>query len=339
MKLYGGNDLHSNNNVLVLIDERDRLVYEKRLPNKLEVVEKELRPFRKNLVGLAVESTYNWYWLVDGLMEAGYRMHLVNTAAVKQYEGLKYTEDRHDARHLAHLLRLGILPEGYIYPKAQRGVRDLLRKRLQLVEQQTANVLSVGSLITRLTGRTPSCRHIKRLSEEGLVRMGIEGEWKLGLQANLSVLQCLAVQIDEVERAVLARVKSESGFESLLSVAGVGKILALTIWLETGDISRFASVGNYASYCRCVGSKRLTNGKKKGQGNRKNGNKYLGWAYVEAANFARRYYAPVERFYQRKRAKTNAVVATKACAHKLARASYYVMRDQVLFDIDRAFAK
>ena len=60
---------------------------------------------------------------------------------------------------------------------------------------------------------------------------------------------------------------------------------------------------------------------------------------MEAANFARRYYAPVERFYQRKRAKTNNIVATKACAHKLARASYYVMRDQVPFNIDRAFAK
>lgn len=338
MKLYGGIDLHSNNSVLVLIDEQDEVVYEKRLDNKLERILNELKTYRKHVVGLAVESTYNWYWLVDGLMEAGYSLHLVNTAAVKQYDGLKYTDDRHDAKHLAHLLRLGILPQGYIYPKAQRAVRDLLRKRMQLVQQQTANVLSIGSLITRLTGHGLTCNHIKRMTDEGLSRMGIEGEWKLALNANLSVLQCLSDQIDTVEKVVLARVKPEPGFTSLLSVAGVGKILGMTIWLETGYIGRFKQVGNYASYCRCVGSQRLSNGKKKGQGNHKNGNKYLGWAYVEAANFGRRYYAPIDRFYQRKRARTNAIVATKACAHKLARASYYVLRDQVPFDIERAFS-
>lgn len=338
MKLYGGIDLHSNNSVLVLIDEQDKVVYEKRLDNKLELILNELKIYQKQVVGLAVESTYNWYWLVDGLMEAGYSLHLVNTAAVKQYDGLKYTDDRHDAKHLAHLLRLGILPQGYIYPKAQRAVRDLLRKRMQLVQQQTANVLSIGSLITRLTGRGPTCNHIKRMTDEGLSRMGIEGEWKLSLNANLSVLHCLSEQIDTVEKVVLARVKPEPGFTSLLSVAGVGKILGMTIWLETGDIGRFKQVGNYASYCRCVGSQRLSNGKKKGQGNHKNGNKYLSWAYVEAANFGRRYYVPIDRFYQRKRARTNAIVATKACAHKLARASYYVLRDQVPFDIERAFS-
>jgi transposase len=81
----------------------------------------------------------------------------------------------------------------------------------------------------------------------------------------------------------------------------------------------------------------VSNGKKKGENNRKNGNKYLAWAYVEAANFAIRYHDPVKRFYQRKKAKTNGVVAIKAVAHKLARASYYVMRDRVAFDVNKAF--
>jgi transposase len=93
-------------------------------------------------MGFVVESTYNWYWLVDGLMEAGYRVHLAHPAAIQQYNGLKYTDDHSDARWLAHLLRLGVLPEGYIYPKAERAVRDLLRKRAHLVRQHTANVLS-----------------------------------------------------------------------------------------------------------------------------------------------------------------------------------------------------
>ena len=97
-------------------------------------------------------------------------------------------------------------------------------------------------------------------------------------------------------------------------------------------------MGDFASYCRCVGSERLSNGKKKGKGNTKNGNKYLGWAFVEAANFAVRFSPRIQQYYQRKQAKTNGVVAIKAVAHKLARACYYVMRDQVAFNVTQAFS-
>ena len=127
MELYAGIDLHSNNNVLVVLDESDRVIYQKRLPNVLEDIVAALTSCGGTIKGVAVESTYNWYWLVDGLQEAGYTVHLVNTAAVKQYDGLKHSGDFSDARHLAHLLRLGILPEGYIYPREARAVRDLLR--------------------------------------------------------------------------------------------------------------------------------------------------------------------------------------------------------------------
>ena len=128
MKLFGAIDLHSNNNVTVLIDERDEVVYRKRLPNDLTLIIEQLSPYQSTLEGIVVESTYNWYWLVDGLMEKEHRVHLANTAAIQQYEGLKYTDDDSDARWLAHLLRLGVLPQGYIYPKEERAVRDLLRK-------------------------------------------------------------------------------------------------------------------------------------------------------------------------------------------------------------------
>jgi transposase len=105
-----------------------------------------------------------------------------------------------------------------------------------------------------------------------------------------------------------------------------------------GGHERFAAVGNFASYARCVDSARLSNGKKKGQGNVKNGNAYLAWAFVEAANFARRYCAEARRFYERKKARTNGVVATKALAHKLARACYHMLKEQKPFDVKRCSA-
>ena len=118
MKVYAGIDLHSSNNYVGIIDEQDQRLYQKRLPNRIEHILPALEPFRDSLEGVVVESTYNWYWLVDGLQECGYKVHLANPSAIKQYEGLKHTDDKWDSFWLAHMKRLDILPEGYI---SQRG--------------------------------------------------------------------------------------------------------------------------------------------------------------------------------------------------------------------------
>lgn len=338
MQLYGAIDLHSNNSVVGLIDEQDQVVYQKRLPNHLCTILDQLSAYQTSIEGIVVESTYNWYWLVDGLMGAGYRVHLANPAAIQQYEGLKYTDDHSDTRWLAQMLRLGLLPEGYIYPKEQRAVRDLLRKRSQLVRQKTANLLSIQSQITRHTGSSMSANRIKQLDVEQLEQVLINGDVVLAANANVCVMRCLDAEITALEKVVKNRVKLSPAFQSLLTVRGIGQILALTIMLETGDIGRFPTVGQFASYCRCVRSEKLSNGKRKGSGNTKNGNKYLAWAFVEAANFAVRFDPSIHRFYQRKKSKTHGVVAIKAVAHKLARACYYILRDQVPFDVTKAFA-
>jgi transposase len=271
-------------------------------------------------------------------MEEGHRIHLANTAAIQQYEGLKYTDDQSDARWLAQLLRLGVLPQGYIYPKHQRAVRDLLRKRGQMVRQRTANLLSIENLFSRNTARSMSANRIKVLDSKQVDDLVANPDLALAIKANLSMLHCADEQIEILEKTVIERVKLKPEFRLLKTVPGIGHILALTIMLETGEITRFPSVGDYASYCRCVGSKKISNGKKKGSGNTKNGNKYLSWAYIEAANFAVRFSAKIKSFYQRKKSKTNGIVAIKAVAHKLCRACYYIMKDQVAFDVAKAFA-
>jgi transposase len=338
MKLYGAIDLHSNNNVTVVIDEQDQIVYQKRLANDLPLVAQQLAGYRDCLQGIVVESTYNWYWLVDGLMDQGHRIHLANTAAIQQYEGLKYTDDKSDARWLAHLLRLGVLPVGYIYPKQDRAVRDLLRKRGQMVRQRTANLLSIQNLFSRNTAGSMSANRIKALDSKEVDELVPAADLALAIKANLAMLQCADEQIDILEPSVIERVKLKPEFRFLKTVPGIGQILGLTIMLETGDITRFPAVGDFASYCRCVGSKKISNGKKKGSGNTKNGNKYLAWAFVEAANFAIRFNAKIKGFYQRKKSKTNGIVAIKAVAHKLCRACYYIIKDQVAFDMTKAFA-
>lgn len=337
MKVYAGIDLHSSNNYIGIINEKDERLYQKRLPNQIKNVLSALEPFKKDLEGVVVESTYNWYWLVDGLQENGYKIHLANPSAMQQYDGLKHTDDKWDSFWLAHMKRLDILPEGYIYPKEERHVRDALRRRLLFVRHRTSHILSLQSAVTRSLGYKMSAREIKRLNESEAAELFSDPFLILTTKNNISTIRFLDNKVKDLESDVLSHTKLKPEFKKLQTIPGIGKILALTIMLEVGDINRFPKVGNYSSYCRAVKSERLTNKKKKGEGNRRNGNKYLAWAYVEAANFANRHYPEVQSFYNRKKAKRNGVVAIKALSNKLARASYYVMRDKVSYDAQKLF--
>jgi len=337
MPLYGGIDLHANNSVVVLLNEQDQVIYQRRLANHLPTILEPLALYQADITGVVVESTYHWYWLVDGLMDAGYRVPLANPAAMQQYSGLKYTDDYSDARWLAHVLRLGVLPEGYIYPKAERAVRDVLRKRSHLVRQQTANVLSLHNIIVRNTGVRLSAKRIHELTLEECERLLPEPDQVLAVTSSLAVLHCLGQQIKALEKLVHKRLQHTPAYEQLQTVDGIGTILAQTIVLETGEIRRFPTVGNDAAYCRCVKSTKISNGKRKGQGNVKNGHPYLEWASMEAAQFAVRFSPTVQRFYQRKQAKSPLMVARKAVAHKLSRACYYLRRDLVPFHVHQAF--
>ena len=337
MKTYAGIDLHSSNNYIVVIDDKDKRLFEKRLPNTIEDVSAALKPYKKSLVSVVVESTYNWYWLVDGLQTLGYPISLANPNAIQQYDGLKHTDDKWDSFWLAHMVRLNILPTGYIYPKETRAVRDLLRRRLLYVHEKTTHILSLQSMIIRNLGSRLSGNNIKKLKLDDIQKMFDSEYLAFTAIKHIETIDFLRKTIKDIEREVLAMASLKKEFELLKTIPGIGVILALTIMLEVGDINRFEKVGNYSSYCRCVRSDKESNGKKKGENNKKNGNKYLSWAYVEAANFSIRYSPDAQRFYQKKKAKRNGIVAIKAVSNKIARASYYIMRDQLPYDEKKLF--
>lgn len=337
MALYCGIDLHSTNSWIVVLEGSQKVLLDVRVHNDLSEILAELEPFKERLKGIAVESTFNWYWLADGLMEAGYRVHLTNTCAARQYVGLKHTDDRHDARWLAHMLALGLLPTGYIYPKEDRMVRDLLRRRSFLVERRTGFLLSMRGSVERLTAQRVSANEIKRWTGGNLEELIKHPAARMGIQAFLAVVHTLSAEIKKLEKEVLRQARQREELAFLRTVWGVGPLLGMTILYEVGEIGRFPRVGDFASYSRLVESKWTSNLKKKGSGNRKNGNPYLSWAFSQASHFACQHHAEARKFYQRKRARTNGIVANRALAHKLARASYYVMRDKVVFDPERVF--
>jgi transposase len=206
-----------------------------------------------------------------------------------------------------------------------------------LVRQHTSHVLSLQNIMVRNTGARLSVKQMQELSVAELTKLLPESDQALAVRSGLVVVHTLSQQIKTWEKTVTKPLKHTPAYEPLLTVDGIGSIVAQTITLATGDLRRFPVVGNDASYDRCVQRTKVRNGKRKGQGNVKNGHKYRGWAYMEAAQLAIRSNPRVQRFYQRKQAKAHFMVARKAVAHKLSRACFYIMRDLGPFDADKAF--
>jgi transposase len=336
-QVMAGIDLHSNNVVIGLVDESGRRLKHQKLDCQLKQVVQFLAPYKKRLKSVAVESTFNWYWLVDGLRALSYPVVLANPAKIDQYSGIKHADDKNDAFFLAELQRLNILPTGYIYDPELRPVRDLLRRRLSLVHQRTALLLSFKSLYARTTGETLSLSRLKGMEVDEVVELYDHPANQLIAKVQKQHIEQLDQSIERIEKAVLQCARQLPYYPRLKTLPGVGTVLGLTITMEVGQISRFAGAGNFASYCRAVDSKRTSNEKNKGQNNRKCGNKYLSWAFVEAANFAKRYDASCRRWFDRKAARTSTVLATKALACKLAKAAWHVMAKDVDYDEQRVF--
>jgi transposase len=209
---------------------------------------------------------------------------------------------------LAELRRLNILPKAYVYDPELRPVRDLLRRRGNLVQQRTALLLSFKSLYARTTGQSLDLSEAKKLEPKEAPKLYEHPANQLIAQVQAEHIQALAKSISRIEKGVLASAREIPLYEKLLTIPGIGRILGMTITMEVGDVHRFKTNGDFASYCRMVDARRLSNGKCKGDNNQKCGNKHLAWAFVEAAHYARRFDEHCRRWYDRKAAKTSKVI-------------------------------
>jgi transposase len=243
-----------------------------------------------------------------------------------QYRGIKVTDDASDAGWMAEQMRLGILPESYIYPVEVRAIRDALRRRMLIVRQRTQSLLSLEGLLARHGLPCPKVLELKRWGREEVAALELDTFGKLQVETLLELLRKQDRLAEGIEKKVLKAVKERAEFARVRQVPGIGMILGMVVVLESGEFSRFASAGDYASYCRTVDSRRASNGKRKGENNRRNGNRYLAWALAEAAVYAVRYYPRIAAWYERKVRRRNRPVAMKALACKLAKAVWHVMQ-------------
>lgn len=331
--LYAGADLHGNNVFLSLIDQTGKEVFKRRVKTTLEAVNEALDPYWSRIEALGVESTFNWYWFVDGLLAQGVDVRLGNPAKMKQYSGLKKVDDKTDAYWLANQLRLNLFPASYIYPADVRCVRDTLRRRRLFVRQCTQSTLSLKGLLSRYGLEVPSNYELMRGNAKLIESTRLAPFVQLQLNTLLESIKQVGLQVKKLESAVRSFLAPISDFSRLQQIPGIGDILGMTIILESGDFARFADAGCYASYCRTVQSRKESNGKKKGENNRRNGNPYLAWAFVEAATFAKRYEPRIQAWYDRKERQRNGIIARKALACKLAKAAWHVMHGKD-FDIE-----
>jgi len=331
--MYCGADLHGNNVFLTVCDHTGQRVMERRVKADLEAVNRALAPYWGSLEVMAVESTYNWYWLVDGLRAQGRDVRLANPAKMAQYAGLKATDDASDAGWIAEQMRLGILPESYVYPPEVRPIRDALRRRMLIVRQRTQTLLSLESLLARQGLSHPRADRLKGWTAAEVAELQLDPFTRLQVESLLGVMRQQDQMAARIEGEVRQALKGKREYERIQQVPGIGPVLGLVVALESGDFGRFASAGDFASYCRTVKSERRSNDKKKGENNRKNGNRYLAWAFAEAAVYAVRFYPRIAAWYERKARRRNRPVAMKALACKLAKAAWHVMRGK---DFDEA---
>jgi len=326
-QLYASIDLHSTNSYCGIVDENDNWIKHKRLRNRLEDIEGFFNPYKKEITAVGIESTYNGYWLIDGLMEAGYVMKLGNPSKMGDYSSLKDQNDKTDTKWLAKMLRLGIFPESYIYPKKERPVRDLLRKRMLFMSAKMKILNSIDNQFQTWLNTKIGQKKLLELTTEELRQLFQQKDLCLSARASIEIIKTIDQQIDMIGEAVYKQVEETAVLRRIKMLPGIGKILGITILFETGPLTRFKGGKNYLSYCRLVESKKISNGKKKGSGNSKCGNKILRWAYAEAAVHALKY-EKINKYYHRLKQKKNAPKAMAIVASKIARVTYKTMADE-----------
>ena len=338
---FCGIDLHTKTSQVCVTDAKGNKVKEANLPNDLFRMLGFLSPFGQN-VQIGIESTINWYWIVDGLQEAGYDVKLGHTLGLFMITGAKIKTDRRDAFKLAKYLRLEEFPEAYIYPKEKRPLRDLLRRRIGLVESRASCYRSLRIQLMRYNLNTYTLTQLKNIDEEDLSQLPIPDELDMYCKMILERINLLSDQIQHLDTYLKEQTVEDPSFKLLLGLPGVWYTLGLTIFYETGDIQRFDTAKKYASYARLIPAlHQSVQTKKKGKGG-KQGNHYLKWAFTQAASIAVRYYPKCKKFRdrharRREHLRAKNIIANCILAHKLSTATFHILKEGVTFDLDRLF--
>jgi transposase len=339
-RFYAGIDVHARSMFTHVLDDRGKTVFERDLPADPGTFLDAVKPFRDGLV-VGCECMFAWYWLADLCEDEGIPFVLGHALYMKAIHGAKAKNDRIDAKKRAGLLRGGLFPLAYVYPRAKRQTRDLLRRRSFFVRQRAqliAHIVNTNSQfnlpplpkkLTYAANRTPE-----------LVERFADPSTRQRIDADVQLIDAYDTQIAALERHLIRHAKIDDAvtFGLLRTVPGIGPILGMILLYEIDQVARFPEVGNLLSYSRLVRCAHESAGKKKGSGGKKIGNAHLKWAFSEAACLMLRSSLPVKAWLARQEKKRGKKKALAVLEAKIGRTAYHLWRKQVPFDVKRFLA-
>jgi len=343
-RFYAGVDLHARTMYVCVLDQTGAVVFDSNLAAEPDRFRSAIAPFRESPSDLVVccECMFAWYWLADLCAAEGIPFVLGHALAMKAIHGGKQKNDRIDAHKIAALLRGGLLPQAYVYPKAMRATRDLLRRRMFLMHKRAEaiahiqntnsqyNLPAFGQKLVYAANREEL--HIaERFSEPSVKRM---------VEVDLALIEHLdqSLGVLELHLTRTAKVDDVHTYERLRTMPGVGPILALVFLYEIQDIRRFPAVGNFLSYARLIRPAKESGGKKTGYGNKKIGNAHLRWAFAEAACLFLRGNATAQKWLEKKTKACGKPKALGILTAKLARSLYGMLCKKEPFDAKKFWA-
>jgi len=336
-KFYCGVDLHARSMYVHIVDHKGKSVFDRDLTADPDEFLDAIKPYRKNIV-VGCECMFAWYWLADLCEDQRLPFALGHALAMKHIHGGKAKSDKIDAGKLANMLRGGLFPLAYAYPRAKRQTRDLLRRRSFFVRQRgqlIAHIVNTNSQFN-LPPLPKKLRYAKNRTPELLDRF-TDPSTRLMIGADLNLIDHYGEQIAELESYLIrsAKVDDAVTFGLLRTIPGIGPILGLILLYEIDQIARFPEVGNFLSYSRLVRCEHSSAGKVKGSGGKKMGNAHLKWAFSEAACLMIRSVPAVKSWLQRQEKKRGKRKALSVLEAKIGRAVYHLWRKQVPFDLKR----
>jgi transposase len=333
-QFYCGVDLHTRSMYVCILDQRGEILLHRNLPAEPDAFLEAIKPYREDIV-VCAECMFSWYWLADLCGGENIPFVLGHALYMKAIHGAKAKNDRIDSRKIAGLLRAGLIPQAYVYPRQMRATRDLFRRRNYLMRRR-ADLLAHIQNTNGQYNLPPFGKKIAyRSHRTGVAEQFSDPDVSMSVSADLELIDHYDQLMKRLELFILKNARHHDPRALYLprTVPGIGVILSLAILYEVHDISRFPTVGDFASYSRLVACAKESAGKHYGTSGRKIGNMHLKWAFSEAAVLFLRGNPQGMKYRKRLEARYGKAKSLSILAHRLGRAVYFMLLRKRAFDM------
>jgi transposase len=323
--VYVGLDVHRKRTQVAIMQEDGTEILNRNVPNDPA----ELSPLLGRLergTPVVFEAAFGWGWLAELLDDWGLEAHLAHAKGCKAIASARLKNDKVDARTLAHLLRADLLPEAWIAPREVRDLRALLRHRASLVRLSTTLKNRIHSVLA-----------------DGGIRRGVDDLWtkpsrqwlatrELAPLQHAIVNDCLALidtlaePLARIDKEIRVLAKPDARVEALQQLPGIGRLTAMTLVAEIGDISRFPTARKLCAWAGLTPSVHNSDRTVRHGHITKQGSKWVRFVLGEAAQVAKRR-PPFAHTYARMAQRRGKHIATVAVSRKLLARCFHILKE------------